>query len=155
MRLKDYLEQNGIKKVWFASELGISGQQLNGYVHEHRTPNIVLILKIQALTEGQGKALKIGCKKMPRRRTQKPIAETTQFYKSVKPSTKRKALCPDCGFAIYGSSADLPIRGQWSAARCAIIEKGLLLTMALTIGESEKERNHEQTHAGAGGCHIR
>ena len=53
MTLKDYLEHNGIKKVWFASELGISGQQLNGYVHGHRTPNIMLILKIQALTDGK------------------------------------------------------------------------------------------------------
>lgn len=45
-RIKDVLEQKGIKQVWLADQLGKSYNIVNGYVQNRRKPSIKVLYKI-------------------------------------------------------------------------------------------------------------
>ena len=45
-RIKEVLEQKGIKQVWLADQLGKSYNIVNGYVQNRRQPSIEVLYKI-------------------------------------------------------------------------------------------------------------
>ena len=45
-RIKDVIEQKGIKQVWLADQLGKSYNIVNGYVQNRRKPSIEVLYKI-------------------------------------------------------------------------------------------------------------
>ena len=45
-RIKEVLEQKGIKQVWLADQLGKSYNIVNGYVQNRRKPSIEVLYKI-------------------------------------------------------------------------------------------------------------
>jgi putative transcriptional regulator len=45
-RIKEVLEQKGIKQVWLADQLGKSFNVVNGYVQNRRQPSIEVLYKI-------------------------------------------------------------------------------------------------------------
>lgn len=53
MKLRDYLEKNGIKNKFFAEKVGISYQYLWRLLNEKHTPSLSLIMKIKKFTNDE------------------------------------------------------------------------------------------------------
>ena len=50
-RIKEVLEQKGIKQVWLADQLGKSYNIVNGYVQNRSQPSIEVLYKIASFLE--------------------------------------------------------------------------------------------------------
>lgn len=50
-RIKEVLEQKGIKQTWLAEKLGKSYPVVNGYVHNKNQPRLEVLFKIASLLE--------------------------------------------------------------------------------------------------------
>jgi transcriptional regulator with XRE-family HTH domain len=53
MKLKDYIEQEGLRYDKFAQKLGISVSQYYHLIHDRADPRLSIILKIQKLTRNK------------------------------------------------------------------------------------------------------
>ena len=56
-RIKEVLEQKGIKQVWLADQLGKSYNIVNGYVQNRRQPSIEDLYKIAGILNIEPKEL--------------------------------------------------------------------------------------------------
>jgi putative transcriptional regulator len=50
-RIKDVLEQKGIKQTWLAEQLGKSYNMVNGYIQNRRQPSIVDLNRIAEILD--------------------------------------------------------------------------------------------------------
>ena len=50
-RIKEILEEKGIKQIWFAEKLGKSFNMVNGYVQNRRQPSLELLNEIARILE--------------------------------------------------------------------------------------------------------
>ena len=62
-RIKEVLEQKGIKQVWLAEKLGKSYNMINSYVQNRRQPSIESLYKIAEILDVEVKDLLIEFKK--------------------------------------------------------------------------------------------
>ncbi|MBN2519084.1 MAG: helix-turn-helix transcriptional regulator [Bacteroidales bacterium] len=62
-RLKEVLEEKGIKQIWLAQKLGKSYNMVNSYVHNRRQPSIENLYKIADILNIDVKELLISNKK--------------------------------------------------------------------------------------------
>jgi len=53
MTLRDYFEETGLKQLWLAQQLGISGSMLSLIVRGRRLPTPALAEKIRLVTKGK------------------------------------------------------------------------------------------------------
>lgn len=44
-RIKEIIDQKGIKQIWLAERLGKSFNMINSYVHNRRQPSVETLLK--------------------------------------------------------------------------------------------------------------
>ena len=56
-RIKEVLEEKGIKQTWLAEKIGISFSQTNAYVCNRRQPSIELLYEIASLLGVEAKDL--------------------------------------------------------------------------------------------------
>lgn len=56
-RIKEVLEEKGIKQTWLAEKIGKSFSQTNAYVCNHRQPSIELLYEIASLLGVEAKDL--------------------------------------------------------------------------------------------------
>ena len=56
-RIKEVLEQKGIKQIWLAEQLGKSYNMVNSYVQNRRQPSIEVLFRIGELLEIEPKDL--------------------------------------------------------------------------------------------------
>ena len=56
-RIKEVLEQKGIKQVWLAKQLGKSYNMVNSYVQNRRQPSIEDLYKIANILDVEAKDL--------------------------------------------------------------------------------------------------
>ncbi len=56
-RIKEVLEEKGIKQTWLAEKIGKSFSQTNAYVCNRRQPSIELLYEIASLLEVEAKDL--------------------------------------------------------------------------------------------------
>lgn len=56
-RIKEVLEEKGIKQTWLAEKIGKSFSQTNAYVCNRRQPSIELLYEIASLLGGEAKDL--------------------------------------------------------------------------------------------------
>lgn len=56
-RIKEVLEQKGIKQVWLAEQLGKSYNMVNSYVQNRRQPSIEDLYKIANILDVEAKDL--------------------------------------------------------------------------------------------------
>jgi putative transcriptional regulator len=56
-RIKEVLEQKGIKQVWLADQLGKSYNIVNGYVQNRSQPSLDVLYKIASILNVQVKDL--------------------------------------------------------------------------------------------------
>lgn len=56
-RIKEVLEDKGIKQTWLAEKLGKSFNMVNSYVQNRRQPNLELLYKIADLLQVEAKEL--------------------------------------------------------------------------------------------------
>jgi putative transcriptional regulator len=61
-RIKEVLEQKGIKQVWLADQLGKSYNIVNGYVQNRTQPSIEVLYKIGEILDIEPKELLITTK---------------------------------------------------------------------------------------------
>jgi putative transcriptional regulator len=61
-RIKEVLEQKGIKQVWLADQLGKSYNIVNGYVQNRTQPSIEVLYKIGEILDIEPKDLLITTK---------------------------------------------------------------------------------------------
>ena len=61
-RIKEVLEQKGIKQVWLADQLGKSYNIVNGYVQNRTQPSIEVLYKIGEILDVEPKDLLITTK---------------------------------------------------------------------------------------------
>ena len=62
-RIKEVLEQKGIKQVWLADQLGKSYNIVNGYVQNRSQPSLDILYKIAEILEIDIKELIVSNKK--------------------------------------------------------------------------------------------
>ena len=53
MKLKDYLDQNGIKTVWFASKIPITKGYLSAIMNRGRKVSPIIAIRIAEITKGE------------------------------------------------------------------------------------------------------
>ena len=53
MKLKQYLELNGISKAAFARNTGLNESDISRYIAKSRKPNLIAISKIRMATKGK------------------------------------------------------------------------------------------------------
>ncbi len=56
-RIKEVLEEKGIKQTWLCEKLGKSYTQVNGYVHNRNQPRLEVLFQIAQLLNVQPKEL--------------------------------------------------------------------------------------------------
>ncbi len=56
-RIKEILEEKGIKQVWLAEQLGKSFNTVNGYVQNRHQPSLVTLYKIARVLQVNPKEL--------------------------------------------------------------------------------------------------
>lgn len=56
-RIKEVLEQKGIKQIWLAEKLGKSFNMVNSYVQNRRQPSLNVLYKIAELLDVEAKDL--------------------------------------------------------------------------------------------------
>ena len=56
-RIKEVLEDKGIKQKWLAEKLGKSYNMLNGYVQNRRQPNLEVLYKIAQILDVEPEVL--------------------------------------------------------------------------------------------------
>ena len=56
-RIKEVLEEKGIKQTWLAEKLGKSYNMVNGYVQNRQQPRIEILYKIAELLKVEAKEL--------------------------------------------------------------------------------------------------
>ncbi|GAL00499.1 putative transcriptional regulator [Nonlabens ulvanivorans] len=56
-RIKEVLEQKGIKQVWLADQLGKSFNTVNGYVQNRAQPSLEVLYKIAEILNVEPKEL--------------------------------------------------------------------------------------------------
>ena len=56
-RIKEVLEEKGIKQTWLAEKLGKSYNMVNGYVQNRQQPRIEILFKIAKLLQIDAKDL--------------------------------------------------------------------------------------------------
>ena len=56
-RIKDVLEEKGIKQIWLAEQLGKSYNMVNSYVQNRRQPSIECLYEIAAILKVSAKDL--------------------------------------------------------------------------------------------------
>ena len=61
-RIKEVLEQKGIKQVWLADQLGKSYNIVNGYVQNRNQPSVEILYKIAEILDIDVKELLISTK---------------------------------------------------------------------------------------------
>jgi len=61
-RIKEILEEKGIKQTWLAEKLGKSYNMVNSYVQNRRQPTIEVLYKIAELLQVEAKDLLIDLK---------------------------------------------------------------------------------------------
>lgn len=59
-RIKEVLEEKGIKQTWLAEKIGKSFSQTNAYVCNRRQPSIELLYEIASLLGVEAKDLLVG-----------------------------------------------------------------------------------------------
>lgn len=50
-RIKEVLEEKGIKQTWLAEKLGKSYNMVNGYVHNRQQPRLEILYEIAKILE--------------------------------------------------------------------------------------------------------
>ena len=53
MKLLDYLNSHGLKRVFFADKIGVTQQALNNWINKGSRPNLETLLLIEKVTEGK------------------------------------------------------------------------------------------------------
>jgi transcriptional regulator with XRE-family HTH domain len=61
-RIKDVLEEKGIKQTWLSEKLGKSYNMVNGYVQNRQQPRLEILYEIAAILEIDVKELLISNK---------------------------------------------------------------------------------------------
>ncbi len=61
-RIKEVLQENGIKQIWLAEKLGKSFNIVNDYCNNRRQPNLELLNKIAQILDVNNKDLIISSK---------------------------------------------------------------------------------------------
>jgi len=56
-RIKEILEEKGIKQVWLAEKLGKSFNTVNGYVQNRKQPSLEVLYEIAVILQVDPKAL--------------------------------------------------------------------------------------------------
>lgn len=56
-RIKEVLDQKGIKQIWLAEKLGKSFNMVNSYVQNRRQPSLDVLYKIAELLDVEAKDL--------------------------------------------------------------------------------------------------
>ena len=56
-RIKEVLEEKGIKQVWLADKLGKSFNTINGYVQNRKQPSLEVLYKIASILNVDPKEL--------------------------------------------------------------------------------------------------
>ena len=56
-RIKEVLEEKGIKQVWLADKLGKSFNTVNGYVHNKNQPSLEVLCEIAEILNVNSKEL--------------------------------------------------------------------------------------------------
>jgi putative transcriptional regulator len=56
-RIKEVLEEKGIKQVWLAEKLGKSYNMVNGYTANRRQPSIEILYQIAKILQVEAKEL--------------------------------------------------------------------------------------------------
>jgi len=62
-RIKEVLEQKGIKQTWLAEQLGKSYNMVNGYVQNRQQPRLEVLYDIAKILDVEVKALLVESKK--------------------------------------------------------------------------------------------
>ncbi|MBL1231097.1 MAG: helix-turn-helix transcriptional regulator [Flavobacteriales bacterium] len=62
-RIKEVLEEKGIKQVWLAEKLGKSFNMVNSYVQNRTQPSLEVLYKIAEILDVEAKDLLITTKK--------------------------------------------------------------------------------------------
>jgi transcriptional regulator with XRE-family HTH domain len=63
-RIKEVLEQKGIKQTWLSKELGKSYNMVNSYVRNIRQPSIEVLYQIAIILDVEAKDLLVENKKL-------------------------------------------------------------------------------------------
>ena len=63
-RIKEVLEEKGIKQTWLAEKLGKSYNMVNGYVQNRQQPRIEVLYKIAELLQVEAKELLVNNNKV-------------------------------------------------------------------------------------------
>lgn len=63
-RIKEVLEQKGIKQTWLSKELGKSYNMVNSYVRNIRQPSIEVLYQIAIILDVEAKELLVDNKKL-------------------------------------------------------------------------------------------
>jgi putative transcriptional regulator len=58
-RIKEFLEQKGIKQTWLADKLGKSYNMVNGYVQNRQQPRLEILCEIAEILEVSVKELPV------------------------------------------------------------------------------------------------
>ena len=58
-RIKEVLDEKGIKQIWLAEKLGESYNMVNAYVQNRKQPRLEILYKIAEILDVQVKALLI------------------------------------------------------------------------------------------------
>ena len=58
-RIKEVLDEKGIKQIWLAEKLGKSYNMVNAYVQNRKQPRLEILYKIAEILDVQVKALLI------------------------------------------------------------------------------------------------
>jgi putative transcriptional regulator len=61
-RIKEVLEEKGIKQIWLAEHLGKSYNRVNGYVQNRQQPRLEILFEIAALLDVDAKELIVSTK---------------------------------------------------------------------------------------------
>lgn len=62
-RIKEVLEEKGIKQIWLAEQLGKSYNMVNGYVQNRQQPRLEVLYEIARILDVEVKDLLIEIKK--------------------------------------------------------------------------------------------
>lgn len=61
-RIKEVLEEKGIKQTWLAEKLGKSYNMVNGYVQNRQQPRLEILIEIAKLLDVDAKELIVSTK---------------------------------------------------------------------------------------------
>jgi len=61
-RIKEVLEEKGIKQIWLAEQLGKSYNMVNGYVQNRQQPRLEVLYKIASILNVDVAELLVGTK---------------------------------------------------------------------------------------------